>query len=98
MTSFSNQHRVALVTGSSRGIGRAIAVELARIGCNVMINYVANESAAQEACDAAQVAGGANARIAKCQADIAEVKDHAKLLESTRAEFGRLDFLVNNAG
>ena len=99
MTSNTTENRrVALVTGSSRGIGRAIAIELARIGCDVMINYVANESAANEACDAALHASGSAIRVAKCQADIAELKDHAKLLETTRAEFGRLDLLVNNAG
>ena len=99
MTSDSiSPRRVALVTGSSRGIGRAIAVELARGGCDVMLNYVANEAAAMQACDEAQQIGGANVRVARCQADIAELKEHAKLLEATRAEFGRLDYLVNNAG
>jgi NAD(P)-dependent dehydrogenase (short-subunit alcohol dehydrogenase family) len=91
-------NKVALVTGSSRGIGRAIAIELARIGCDVMINYVANEAAAEGACEAVQQAGGTSVRVAKCQADIAELSDHLRLLETTRSEFGRLDFLVNNAG
>lgn len=93
----SNRH-VALVTGSSRGIGRGIAIELARTGCDVMINYVANESAAEEARTAAQNAGGENTRVSTCRADIANLDDHPKLLDATRAEFGRLDFLVNNAG
>lgn len=99
MTSNSTtSRRVALVTGSSRGIGRAIAVELARIGCDVMINYISNDAAAQEACEAVELAGAEGVRVAKCQADIAETKDHQKLLDATRSEFGRLDFLVNNAG
>jgi 3-oxoacyl-[acyl-carrier protein] reductase len=87
---------VALITGASRGIGRAIAIELARIGCEVMINYVANEVAAEETCEAIRTAS--KVRVAKCKADIADLQDHVKLLEATRTEFGRLDFLVNNAG
>ena len=98
MSSDPINKRVALVTGSSRGIGRAIAIELARIGCDVMVNYVANEAAADETCEAAKSAGGETVRVAKCRADIAELTEHANLLETTRADFGRLDFLVNNAG
>ncbi len=93
-----SNHRVALVTGASRGIGRAIAVELARIGCNVMINYVSNEAAAEEARVEAQAAGGESARIGICRADISEPGEHGKLLTAVRDEFGRLDLLVNNAG
>lgn len=96
-SSISNR-RVALVTGSSRGIGRAIAIELARIGCNVMINYVSNEAAAEEARVEAQAAGGESARIVKCRADISEPGEHGQLLAAVRGEFGRLDLLVNNAG
>ena len=100
MTSSDSQseRRVALVTGSSRGIGRAIAIELARIGCDVMINYVANESAAEETRDAAQLAGGEGMRAEICKADITEGLDRSKLIEATRSTFDRLDFLVNNAG
>ena len=98
MSSDPINKRVALVTGSSRGIGRAIAIELARIGCDVMVNYVANEAAADETSEAAKSASGGTVRVSKCRADIAELTEHAKLLETTRAEFGRLDFLVNNAG
>src|SRR5437867_12068261 len=98
MTSSDSQseRRVALVTGSSRGIGRAIAIELARIGCDVMINYVANESAAEETRDAAQLAGGEGMRAEICKADITEGLDRSKLIEATRSTFDRLDFLVNN--
>ena len=91
-------NRVALVTGASRGIGRAIAIELARIGCDVMINYVSNQVAAEEAREAALAVGNEITRVAICQADIASIDDHSRLLEATRSEFGRLDFLVNNAG
>lgn len=89
---------VALVTGGSRGIGRAIAIELARVGCDVMINYVANQTAAEEARDETLVAGGDGSRVVICQADIANLEDHSRLLDYTRTEFGRLDILVNNAG
>ncbi|HEV8368267.1 MAG TPA: 3-ketoacyl-ACP reductase [Pyrinomonadaceae bacterium] len=92
------QRRVALVTGASRGIGRAIAVELARLGCDVMIDYVANQSAAEEAREAARSATPDAARITICQADIANSSDRTRLLETTKSVFGRLDFLVNNAG
>jgi 3-oxoacyl-[acyl-carrier protein] reductase len=94
----SGNRRVALVTGSSRGIGRAIAIELARIGWNVMINYLSNETAAEEARTEAQAAGGESARIGKCRADISEPGEHEQLLSAVREQFGRLDVLVNNAG
>jgi 3-oxoacyl-[acyl-carrier protein] reductase len=91
-------NRVALVTGASRGIGRGIAIELARIGCDVMINYVSNQIAADEARQAALEVGSGTTRVSICQADIANIDDHVRMLEATRSEFGRLDFLVNNAG
>jgi 3-oxoacyl-[acyl-carrier protein] reductase len=94
----TSDRKVALVTGASRGIGRAIAFELARIGYNVMINYVSNEAAAEEALVEAQAAGGESASIRKCRADISEPVDQGQLLSAVRGEFGRLDVLVNNAG
>jgi 3-oxoacyl-[acyl-carrier protein] reductase len=95
----TGNRRVALVTGASRGIGRAIAIELARVNYDVMINYAANQAAADEACNAVRAAGAnAKVRVATCRANIAEASDRAKLLQETREQFGRLDFLVNNAG
>jgi len=94
----NTSHRVALVTGASRGIGRAIAIELARLGYDVMINYVSNLEAAEEARNAAQGAGTERTLIALCQADVANRTDRERLIEATRSEFGRLDLLVNNAG
>jgi 3-oxoacyl-[acyl-carrier protein] reductase len=88
---------VALVTGASRGIGRAIAVALGSAGCDVMINYVSNESAAGEARAEVQAAAP-NSKVSICQADVSKLEDHVKLIDAVRAEFGRLDFLVNNAG
>jgi NAD(P)-dependent dehydrogenase (short-subunit alcohol dehydrogenase family) len=90
--------RAALVTGASRGIGRAIAVELARIGFNVMINYAANDDAALEAQAEAVLAGGREAKIRICRADISDAADRDRLLSAVELDFGRLDLLVNNAG
>jgi glucose 1-dehydrogenase len=87
--------KVALVTGSDSGIGRAIAMELARQGAAVTINYHKNADAA-EATQKEIEAGGGKAQV--IQADVSSVADIAKLVDGTVAAFGRLDILVNNAG
>jgi len=94
----STQHRVALVTGASRGIGRAIAIELARIGCDVMINYVSNQSAAEDAREQAKSIAPEGTRVEISRADVSDASDRERLAEDTKTSFGRLDFLVNNAG
>ncbi len=85
----------AIVTGSSRGIGRGIAISLAEAGHDIMINYTRNEEAAQEAAKAVALKG-VKAEI--CQASVTEIDDGRALVDRTLEAFGRLDLLVNNAG
>jgi 3-oxoacyl-[acyl-carrier protein] reductase len=85
----------ALVTGASRGIGRGIAIELARAGYRVAINYAGNEAAAAEALKLVQEAGSDGFIV---QGDVAVAADRERLIAETVAKFGRLDLLVNNAG
>jgi NAD(P)-dependent dehydrogenase (short-subunit alcohol dehydrogenase family) len=92
---------VALITGASRGIGRGIALALARLGHDLVINYARNETAARATaadCLAAAQAEGAVIRAEVCQADIALSADRQRLVGFTRSTFGRVDLLVNNAG
>ncbi|MCM3905101.1 MAG: 3-ketoacyl-ACP reductase [Pyrinomonadaceae bacterium] len=94
-----SDRKVALVTGASRGIGRAIAIELARVNYEVMINYAANREAADEACAAVRAASvNEGVRVATCRANVADASARENLLQQTREQFGRLDLLVNNAG
>ncbi|NLV73393.1 MAG: 3-oxoacyl-[acyl-carrier-protein] reductase [Chloroflexi bacterium] len=86
--------KVALVTGASRGIGRAIALELGQRGCDVVINYHSNIASAQET--AAQIA--APSRTLVHQADVSIAQEASGLVEAALAAFGRVDILVNNAG
>lgn len=94
------EERCAIVTGASRGIGRGIALELARRGCNIVINGVS--------ADPAQMEKGAYAVEREIQemgretlvvrADISEAEDRERLVQETLERFGRIDLLVNNAG
>lgn len=92
---------MALITGASRGIGRGIALELAAIGHDLVINFASNSKAATETahdCELRAKASGHKIRAATFQADIASSADRKKLIDFTRSEFQRLDLLVNNAG
>ncbi len=86
--------RVALVTGSGRGIGRVIALEFARRGADVVVNFFRNRAPAEET--AAQVAAlGRKALVVK--ANVGEIEEIERLFAETEAVFGRLDFLIHNA-
>ncbi|MBM3892535.1 MAG: 3-ketoacyl-ACP reductase [Verrucomicrobia bacterium] len=104
---------VALITGASRGIGRGIALELAKIGHDLVINYAGNaEAAAQTRADCLAVESKIQSRVREtceanpkskiraeiCQADVGIAADRQRLIDFTRQTFGRLDLLVNNAG
>jgi 3-oxoacyl-[acyl-carrier protein] reductase len=94
-------NRVALVTGASRGIGRGISLELAKLGHDLVINFAGNATAARQTaddCAAAAKASGKIVRAETCQADISNSADRTKLIQFTHTTFGRLDLLVNNAG
>jgi 3-oxoacyl-[acyl-carrier protein] reductase len=96
--SSTTSRRVALVTGASRGIGRAIAIELGRIGFDVLINYRSNAAEAEQTLEQVKAVAIETARVETCAADIANEDDRQRLVTHTRERFGRLDLLVNNAG
>ena len=87
--------RAAIVTGATRGIGRAIAVELAKRGANVAFNY-AQSAAAAEILRAELEALGI--RVFAAQGDVAKTSAAAEIVKRVKEEFGQIDFLVNNAG
>jgi 3-oxoacyl-[acyl-carrier protein] reductase len=91
----SLQGKVAIVTGASRGIGRAIALRLAKDGAAVVVNYPGSEPQAREVVAAIEKAGG---RAVAVRADVSKVSDVVRLFDATFEQFGRLDILVNNAG
>lgn len=90
-----NVEKAALVTGASRGIGRAIALALAKKGYVVAVNYGGSQAAAEGAKAEIEAAGG---RAIVIQGDVSKVEDVDKVFAEIKKEFGRLDVLVNNAG
>ncbi len=87
--------KFALVTGGSRGIGRGIALEFAREGANVAINYRRDEAAARDTAAAVEAAGG---RALLVRADVAEWQQVERMAAEVLAGFGRLDIVVANSG
>jgi acetoacetyl-CoA reductase/3-oxoacyl-[acyl-carrier protein] reductase len=87
--------KTALVTGASRGIGKAIALELAREGAKVAINYQSNDAKAQEVADEIAKFGGT---CVLAKANIADPQEARAMVKRVASQFGRLDVLVNNAG
>ena len=87
--------KVAIVTGASRGIGRAVAINLAQSGADVVVNYSGSEGAAQETVEAVQALGR---KAIKIKANVANTDEVAAMVEEAHKEFGHIDILVNNAG
>jgi NAD(P)-dependent dehydrogenase (short-subunit alcohol dehydrogenase family) len=90
-----DKQRVALVTGASRGIGRAIALQLAADGLAVVVNYARNQQAAEQVVGSIAGAGGHAIAV---QADVASSRDRESLVKVAIRQWGRIDVLVNNAG
>ncbi len=88
-------NKVAVVTGGSRGIGRAIAIELAKRGASIIVNYNSNGKAAQEVVMEIMQAGG---KAAALPGNVANVEDAQNLIKGAIEKFGQIDILVNNAG
>lgn len=87
--------KTAIVTGASRGIGRAIAIKLGELGASVVVNYVNNVQSADEVAAEISNMGG---KAIPVQADMKNINDVRLLFDRCSKEFGRLDILVNNAG
>lgn len=87
--------KVAIITGSSRGIGRAIAEQLADLGAKVVINYTSSSRQAMEVVDGITQKGGTAIAI---RADLSKFNEIEALFTQTIAEFGKVDILINNAG
>lgn len=88
------QDKIALVTGSGRGIGRAIALRLAQSGAHVIINYVRNQAPAEETAGMLRALGR---RALTVRANVGRVEDINKLFDAVEAEFGGLDIFISNA-
>ena len=91
----SLQGKVAVVTGASRGIGKAVALALASAGANVVVNYARSSQAADEVVSQIAEAGGSAVAL---QADVSKVDEVDAMIAATMEKWGQIDILVNNAG
>lgn len=87
--------KVALVTGASRGIGRAVAIRLAKSGAKIAVNYAGNQAAAEEVKQIIEANGGEAILV---QADVSDAESVDTMVQTVMEAFGRIDILVNNAG
>ena len=87
--------KVALVTGASRGIGQAAAIELAKAGADIIVNFIGNEVVAQETVEAIEALGR---KAIKIKANVGDADDVQAMVDEAHATFGHIDILVNNAG
>lgn len=87
--------KIALVTGSAKGLGKRTALALAELGCDVAINYVNSE---KEACELAERIQAKGVRAIAVQADIASREDNVRMIETIAQTWGDVDILINNAG
>ena len=87
--------KVALVTGASRGIGQATAIELAKVGADVVVNFIGNEAVAQETVEKIEALGR---KAIKIKANVGDADDVQAMVDEAIATFGHIDILVNNAG
>ena len=87
--------RTAIVTGGSRGIGKAICLELAREGVSLVLNYAGNQAAAEQTAQECRALG---VQVLPVQADVAQMEGCQRIFDAAMEQFGRVDILVNNAG
>jgi 3-oxoacyl-[acyl-carrier protein] reductase len=87
--------KTVIITGGSRGIGKAIALKFAALGANIIINYASNEKKAQEVADEVKKAG-ALALLYKC--DVSNSEQVKEMVSDVKDKFGKIDILINNAG
>ena len=89
------ENKVALITGASRGIGREVAIEMAKAGADIIINYIGDKALAEEVQTQVQSLGR---KAIILEADVSNLQAIEQMLEQAVAEFSRVDILVNNAG